>query len=103
VAINYERVLEHRHLAAEVLSGGVFRTADLLKVLGQASEGKLGRAYCTFDKPISVQEYLATIKTSTLNFMNLKFAALKLSQKLYIRQQKSHHITLTMVVAALLL
>ena len=63
VCINYERVFEVRNLAIEMVSGKVPRLSfmKLLNMLSSETEGKLGRVFVDYGRPINLREYLKNI------------------------------------------
>jgi glycerol-3-phosphate O-acyltransferase len=65
--------------------------------------GRLGRVFVNFGRPIDVKTYLQKVDMSKVAHDNIDSVALRLSEKLYKEQQHMSTTNLSWLVAALLL
>ena len=98
-------MFELRNLATGILGGDTtnITLAQFGKQLADSKNGKMGRVFCSFGKPINLKDFLASRNFQSIGRHNIEEASLQLTNKLYTEQQFACKINLTMVVASLLL
>jgi glycerol-3-phosphate O-acyltransferase len=74
-----------------------------LKLIAGEKNGRLGRVFVNFGRPIDVKTYLQKIDMSNVAHDNIEMVSLRLSEKLYKEQQHMSTTNLNWLVATLLL
>jgi glycerol-3-phosphate O-acyltransferase len=85
VAINYERILEINNLCTELISSSKKKMSsiELLNLIRKQRPGNLGRIFCNFSTPVSLNDYLKSLNVVSLNPNNINAVGLNLTQHLY--------------------
>jgi len=105
VAINYDRLFEIRNLTDEIVNGDrtELSMVQVLRMLMEQADNKLGKVYMTFGKSISVDSFVNEQRLAPITPDNLDRAALELTSHLVLQQELASPVVLNMIVASLLL
>ena len=83
VTINYERIFEMKNLANEMVSGkSNYNLLKIHQMIKTDEQGRLGKSFVIFGKPISLKDYIAKEGFKTLDATNINEAGLRLSERL---------------------
>jgi glycerol-3-phosphate O-acyltransferase len=72
-------------------------------MIGSEKSGKLGRVFVNFGNPINTKEYLKNISMPKLDLENIDEVSLRISEKLYKEQQEMNSVSLSQIIATLIL
>lgn len=105
VAINYDRLLEIRNLATEIVSGetGHLGTMNVIRMIREKNNQACGKVYMTFGQSVSLRDYIQRQINVPLQPKNLEAVALNLTTDLVLEHEYASPIVTNMIVAALLL
>ena len=106
VMVSYDRIFEHHNLTSEMVKGQgqELSITEYIKRMHSFKKDQLGAVFVKYLEPIHVKDFINNkAGAKELDIGTQLQASFKLSQELYIRQQKETPVTLNSIVAAVLL
>ena len=107
VSINYDRLLEMKILAVEMVSGvnPNLSLSELFQKLKAFNDNQLGKCTVKFLDPVNVSAYMSNFSSTNKQLTNNNVVEVshKLTDDLYRSQSNCAYITLNMMIASLLL